>query len=816
MNHLSESIGNFVSAKKNESGLFISAQNASCTVQIYSENIFRINIEKGQTASENFSYAVIQTPLKIKFNITEKKDKIEISTGSLKLIISKFPLRFSFYSLCLKSPSKKNNEILLNEDDAFGTSWIGTEVTTYKKLQEGEKFVGLGEKNGNLNRRGEKYTHWNTDQFAYPINHDPLYCSTPFYIGIHNHSSYGIFLDNTHKTEFDFGSSNERFSSFSAANGSMDYYFVHHPSIADIIKSYTWLTGRMELPPSWSLGFQQCRYSYYPESEVLNIAKTFREKDIPCDGIYLDIHYMDEYKVFTWHPSRFPHPEKLITALKKMGFNLIVIIDPGVKREAGYDVYEEGKKQNHFVKFPNGDEYVGQVWPGWSCFPDFTSAKTRKWWGQKIKLLTDAGVEGFWNDMNEPTALGKHLPDLIEFLFEGERANHKKAKNIYGMQMARATFEGAKMGLNKRPFSLTRAGFSGVQRYSAVWTGDNVSSDEHMLAGVRLLNSMGLAGISFCGYDVGGFAGEASPELFARWITIGAFSPLFRCHSMINTRDAEPWSFGEEVEDIARNYIKLRYRLFPYIYSSFYESTQNGVPIQKSLVVDFFDDEKIFHPDFQNQYLFGKNILVAPLESRQEIAKIYLPGEKSSEGNGGWYDFFTDAFYKSGQEIYSAAKKEKLPVFVKSGSIIPMQSCVPDLKKKPLDVLFLHLYLGSDGDFEYYEDDGSTFQYQQENYYKRKITFSQKGKKILFEIPRGKYRSCFKTIKLLLHGFEKTPEVFLVNGQRERAKPESFKFFEPVHHFDYFPKQSEDPMVLENIPALEIENFSEKFEILWK
>ncbi len=817
MSHLNESIGNFRLLKKTENGILITAENATAEINIFSEHIFQININKKssekspkQAEKETFrihSYAVIQKPAETKYKIAESKEKIEISTKALRLVIKKNPVRLSFYSLSANDNSGEGT--LLNEDDSFGTSWIGNEVTTYKKLQPDEKFIGLGEKNGSLNRRGSRFSNWNTDKWAYSIDFDPLYLSTPFFIGILKNAAYGLFLDNTRKTDFDFASANERFSSFSADDGPMNYYFIHHEKVADIISSYTWLTGRMELPPLWSLGFQQCRYSYYPDAEVLTLAQTFREKNIPCDSIYLDIHYMDDYKVFSWHPSRFSDPKKLVADLKDKGFNLIVILDPGVKREKGYNIYEEGTKQKHFVTFPNGDEYVGQVWPGWSCFPDFTNEKTRLWWGEKVKTLSSIGIEGFWNDMNEPTAFGKHIPDMIEFFNEGEKTTHKEAKNVYGMQMARATYEGAKKHLKgNRPFSLTRAGYSGVQRYSAVWTGDNVSSDEHLLSGVRLLNSMGLAGVPFCGCDVGGFAGDATPELYARWIAVGAFSPLFRAHSMVNTRDAEPWSFGEEVEDIARNYIKLRYCLMPYIYAAFFEASQNGLPVQRSLAIDFANDDKIYDDSFQNQYLFGNSLLVAPMTSLKEIAKIYLP-------EGKWYDFFTDSCYEGKQEIFLEAKKEKLPIFVKAGSIIPMQSDVLHLKEKPKDVLFVHFYPGADGMFEYFEDDGISFKYQKGFYYKRKISYQQLDNKIIFDKAEGKIDSHFKRVKLIFHGNGIAIHEISRNGKKIKVKTEHVNFLEHSPKFGYFQIETQESMTVKNLKTVEFEHSADKMIVEW-
>ena len=365
-----QSLDGFVSLSRTDYGVTLHTQHAVAEVLVYSANVIRIKIYKKNQAVEQFSYAVVATPSGKDFNLFEDEHSLILRTNALELRIQKQPLRFAFYS---------PDGVLINEDEpAFGTSWIGHEVATYKTLHEKERFIGLGEKTGNLDRRGSAYTNWNTDNFAYPVDDDPIYLSTPFYIGIKDHViPYGIFFDNSHKTVFNFGASNDRFSYFSAEDGVMDYYFIHHNSVHEIVASYTWLTGRMPLPPKWSLGYQQCRYSYYPDFEVLNAAKTFREKEIPADVIYLDIHYMNGYRLFTWHPERFPNPKKLSDELHKLGFHLVVILDPGIKREQNYPAYEEGIEQDLFVKYPDGVPYSGQVWPGWSCFPDFTKPEAR-------------------------------------------------------------------------------------------------------------------------------------------------------------------------------------------------------------------------------------------------------------------------------------------------------------------------------------------------------------------------------------------------------------------------------------------------------
>jgi alpha-glucosidase len=797
---LNESLPAMDSWQRTPNGLLIQTALANIEISIYDHAVIRTNIFRNHVRPGKVSYAVHGQPKGIAFDIIEEPEKLVIQTAVLRLQILKNPVRFAYYNA--------EGRLLNTDDPAFGTSWIGTEVSTYKTMHADEKYIGMGEKTGNLNRRGKAYTHWNTDKFGYAADADPLYLSTPFFIGLREGLCYGIFMDNPHKSVVSFGASNNRFMYYSAADGNMDSYFFGGPSVADIIAQYSALTGTMEMPPLWSLGFQQCRYSYYPETEPLNAARTFREKDIPCDVIYLDIHYMDAYKVFTWHPTRFPNPKRLSDTLKSLGFSLVVILDPGIKTEKGYKSYEDALEQDLFVKYPDGNIYEGQVWPGWSAFPDFTNPNARSWWAEQIKFLADSGVEGFWNDMNEPAAWGQHLPDLIEFNFDGEGASHRKARNVYGMQMARATYEGGKKHLGKRPFVLTRAGFSGVQRYAAVWTGDNTSSDEHMLAGVRLVNAMGLAGIANAGYDIGGFAGECNATLFSRWIAIGAFSPFFRSHAMVNSRDSEPWTYGEEVEDISRNYIKLRYKLMPYLYSTFYEASQSGMPVQRSLAIDYYRDEKIFATAFQNQYLFGSSILVCPAESNKEYLKTYLP-------EGKWYDFLTDKKYEGSSEHLVELHRETLPLFVKAGSILPMQTVVSNLKLKPETTLDIHLYEGADAVFTYYEDDGESYDYLQGKYYKRKMIHKHSQHELCFDAAEGSLTSHFKEVRIFFHGFAGYKNSVRCNGAELPIQMEHISHMEPLSDFDPYHKPPKDRVVIMDINTVSVPFVKEGFSLTW-
>jgi alpha-glucosidase len=795
---VSQSLSSLTHWDKTANGIIGKTSEAQFRILFYNNNTVRITITR-ESFFEDFSYAVVAVPEALTPVIEETKDSLIVISKKIHIQINRNPVRFTF-----STPDGK----IINEDDSLGTSWIGDQVTTYKKLQEGERFMGLGEKNGPLDRRGQGYINWNTDAYAYNVSTDPLYCSMPFYIGIHHQLIYGIYLDNSHKSFFNFGASNNRFSSFAADCGEMDYYFMFGESVSEIIKNYTFLTGRMELPPLWSIGYQQCRYSYYPDKEVMNVANTFREKDIPADAIVFDIHYMDKYKIFTWSNKDFSDPAQLLMELKSLGYHVVLMCDPGIKAEDGYATYEDGKKNDVFIKYPDGTYYTGQVWPGWCHFPDFTKPETRKWWMNQLKAYVDLGVDGYWNDMNEIATWGNMLPESIEMDFEGNKATMRRGRNLYGFQMARSTYEGTKSLMKgRRPFNLTRSAFSGVQRYSAVWTGDNVAYDEHMLIGVRLVNSLGLTGIAFCGYDVGGFVGNTDERLFARWISIGAFSPFFRGHTMINTRDSEPWSFGERVEEISRNYIKLRYRLLPYLYSLFYDASKTGMPINRSLAIYFPFADLVYNHRFHNQYFFGPALMIAPVESSKDLVKVFLP-----EGN--WYDFLTDQQFHGNQILISDCPLDKLPVFVRGSSIIPARPYAGKTTADHGEVLEIHLYNGDhDNSFVLYEDDGETFDYQSGVFHKRKLEIHPGKKQFIINPAEGSFISSYKSMTIYFHGFDGLREV-TINNTQHAFHFTDYRFVESIANYDPVRVMPEGPKIV-NLPYVTTPYTKNQVVIQW-
>ena len=794
---VSKRLGRITSWQFDGHCLVASTQEGHVQVRFYADRIVRITVSASSTP-ESYPYAVIAEALPVQLALKEDPAYLELRTSRLVVRLDRNPFTLSFLSL--------EGEVLNEEVPGLGTSWIGDQVTSYRVLQEGERFIGLGEKTGPLDRRGNGYQNWNTDAYSYSPGQDPLYCSTPFYIGIHHRRQYGIYLDNSYKSFFNFGASNNRFSSFSADAGDLNYYFIQGDSVAGVIEGYTHLTGRMPLPPKWSIGYQQCRYSYYPDFEVRAIAKTFRDKKIPADAIVLDIHYMDKYKIFTWDNERFPDPKGLIDYLKSLNFEVVVMCDPGIKVENGYEPYDDGKDKDVFVKYPDSEYYTGQVWPGWCHFPDFTNPQARTWWKEKLACYSSLGVEGYWNDMNEIATWGNMLPENIEFHHEGEKATARKARNIYGLQMARSTYEGACELLDgKRPFNLTRSGFSGIQRYAAVWTGDNVSYDDHMMLGVRIVNSMGVSGMAFAGYDVGGFTGDASVKLFARWITLGAFSPFFRGHTMVNSLDAEPWSFGEEVENISRNFIRLRYQLMPYLYAVFYEATQTGMPIQRTLAIAHAHDARVYLAAYQNQYFFGPFYLVAPAVSHQAYTKVFLP-----EGN--WYSLYDGRPLPGNAEVIVECPVHRLPVFIAAGAIIPMQPPVMHAREKVTE-LHVHIYSGgSQTVFDYYDDDGSTFRHQGGEYHFRRMIHDGVKKCLEIQAARGSYLPPFTRIKLVLHGSSGVGH-FLVNGSTVAAQTRQSSFFVPLERYD--PLHEPDSMGEETVVEAIFPYSSEAIKITW-
>lgn len=577
-------------------------------------------------------------------------------------------------------------------------------VQCLKVMDGDEKFYGLGDKSGFLNKRHYAYENWNSDlPQAHNEDFRALYKSIPFLITKKEQAVFGLFFDNTFHSYINLGKENEKYYYYGAEGGNLDYYFISGQRMPDVISGYTWLTGTTPLPQLWTLGYQQTRWGYECTEDVREVAEKYRALQIPCDTIMFDIDYMDGYRVFTWNHKMFGEPGSIVKEIADSGFKSVAIIDPGVKLDEDYEMYREGTDNDYFAKTPEGETYVNTVWPGESVYPDFGKPAVRKWWGSKQKYLTDWGFRGIWNDMNEPASFNGELPADVMFTDEDRPMRHEEMHNVYGHFMAKATYEGLKKADGKRPFVITRACYAGTQKYATVWTGDNQSLWHHLQMAIPQLCNLGMSGVAFAGTDVGGFGADCTAELLCRWVQVGAFSPLFRNHSAKGSRRQEPWQFDEKTIAINRKFIELRYRLLPYFYDLFHVCEETGLPIVRPLVLHYEDDSEVWN--LNGEFLVGEQLLVAPVVEQGATKKlVYLP-----EGN--WYDFETGKPFEGRRYHIVEAPLDTCPMFVKEGTILPTYEVMQYVGERPYDTLKLLVYPGA-GTYVHYQDNGSDFAYR--------------------------------------------------------------------------------------------------------
>lgn len=613
-----------------------------------------------------------------------------------------------------------------------------------KKLQGPEHFYGLGDKTGFLDKRHYAYEMWNTD------NPDPqvdsfkaLYKSIPFFMALTGQHVYGIFLDNPYKSVFNMGQESEEYYYFGAVSGNLDYYYIAGETLSEVLGGYTYLTGTCPLPQKWTLGYHQSRWGYVTQEDVEEIARSMREYDIPCDAIHFDIDYMQDYKVFTWNEKRYHgNPAGYLKCLSDRGFKPVTINDPGVKKEAGYSVYEEGVERGYFAKSPEGEVYINAVWPGDAAFPDFGNPHARKWWGEHHRFLLDKGIRGIWNDMNEPASFKGPLPDDVVFTDEDRPMDHRRMHNLYGHLMAKATYEGLKILDGRRPFVITRACYAGTQKYATCWTGDNHSIWAHLQMAIPQLCNLGMSGMPFAGTDIGGFGSDTTEELMLRWVQIGCFSPLFRNHSAMGTRRQEPWQFGPLALEIYRKYVMLRYHWIPYLYDLFYEHERTGTPILRPLVFHYEKDPVA--QTCNDQFLVGERILVAPVVNQGAVKRlVYLP-------KGEWYDYWTGEKMSGENWIIKDAPIEVCPIYVKAGSVIPTMEPMAYVGEKESETLVLEVFPGK-GQYEHYLDNGEDFVYREGYYHQYRFTVDDAGT-VKGCVIHGGYDKAYKEILASVFG----------------------------------------------------------------
>lgn len=568
---------------------------------------------------------------------------------------------------------------------------------------DGTSFYGTGEVSGPLLRNGRITETWNLDAYGYGDDQPNLYKSFPWVMGVRpDGTSFGVYADTTYRVRIDLTDGIEMISD----GPDFAVIVVEGATPQDVVMTFADLTGKIDMPPLWSLGYHQCRYSYYPDARVREIADGFRERNIPADVIWMDIDYMDDFRTFSFSSEHFPDPAATNAYLHSKGFSTIWMINPGVKKDPGYFVYDQGTEINAWVKDENGKTYVGEVWPGDCVFPDYTNASVREWWATLYMDFMATGIDGVWNDMNEPAIFNvptKTMPESNIHRADpelGGYGTHARFHNVYGMFMIKATREGIMRAKpHKRPFVLSRAGHVGLQRYGATWTGDNTANWYHLDVSVPMILNMGLSAHPFTGPDIGGFQHNGDAALFERWIGVGAFYPFSRGHTGKGNIDKEPWAFGDEVENTARQALERRYRFMPYLYTRFREAHLTGMPVMQPL---FFHDPK--DPALRAEddaFLFGADVLIVPQHSPQRDKIVALPADART---GGWLPF-----------DFEDGDNEDLPrMHLRAGAIVPTGPVMQHTGEKPLDPITLLIALDANGNAtgELYEDEGDGWRFR--------------------------------------------------------------------------------------------------------
>ena len=774
-------------SKAMENGVMLHSGKAVMEITALREDVLRVRVGAEGTLPEDASWAVLATAHAAHVTVTATHDATSVGFKTAKLIVA-----VDRATMALKVTDLSGN-VIDQDETGRPVEYHGVSFRVTKQSPPDEHYFALGDKPGPLDRRNMAFTMWNTDAYGFQESTDPIYKSIPFVMTMNGGRAAGLFLDNTWRISFEFNKQQRDAWSFSAPDGPLDYYILYGPEPKQVLGEWAWLVGNTPMPPKWSLGYQQSRYSYYPESEVRNIAQRLRADRIPADVIWLDIDYQQNNRPFTVNRERFPHFEEMVHDLAAENFHTVSIVDLHVAKlpNAGYVPYDTGVAGDHFVKMPDGSTYTGRVWPGPSVFPDFTQASTRDWWGTLFSTFMKDGIAGFWNDMNEPAIFNvpsKTMPDDVRHRidepgFKKRTATHLEMHNVYGMENSRATFEGMeKLAPNMRPFVMTRASYAGGQRYAATWTGDNSSTWNHLRLTTPMIENLGLSGFAMSGADVGGFAGTPQADLLTKWLEVAAFQPIDRDHTANGTAYQEPWVSGEQQENIRRRYIEERYRLMPYLYTVTEEMSRTGVPILRPLFVEFPDATPDKHPmdlDATSEFLFGPDILVAPPPYPDELDNYFVQLPPVT-----WYDYWTGAKLPplpkmSSRDLEQPGAKEEmarrmaplevkpsidvLPVYVREGAILPIQPLTQSTVEVPEGPLTLRVYLPQGGPTEsttaacagsIYLDDGVTKDFQKGSYLREAFTCAVNGNTVTVKAaPRqGSFAPWWQALRVEVYG----------------------------------------------------------------
>ncbi|HEU5073643.1 MAG TPA: TIM-barrel domain-containing protein, partial [Polyangiaceae bacterium] len=609
---------------------------------------------------------------------------------------------------------------------------------------------------------------------------DPVYGSIPYliieragrYVGILVDSAWPVFMQiPASRARATAAQGEPGWLNLGAFDGAPSVYVIVGPSLGELTQTLQRLVGTTPRPPLWALGHHQCRWGYRGAADLAALDRAFERHRIPCDGLWLDIDYMRGFRVFTLDPEHLPRPAACFAALKRRGRRVVAILDPGVKREPGYSVYEQGIAGRHFCVTPEGQPFVGLVWPGETVFPDFAKSETRAWWARHVANFAAHGFSGFWLDMNEP-ATGS--VDANAMLFDGGRQSHASYHNHYALGMAAASHAGMlAFAPDARPWLLTRACAPSISRFAAVWTGDNYSNERHLAQSIPVTLNLALSGVPFNAPDVPGFGGDANADLLARWYKAGFLFPFLRNHSCTGTLRQEPWAFSKRALAVARHFIGLRYRLLPYLYSLFQRQERTGEALLRPLFYDFTDDPALL--EVADQFMVGPALMQAPLLSRKPGSrKVRLP-------RGGWYEAHTGRWREGGGVVPAQDSTASTPLYVREGQIVPMLARVAQHSESPMNQLELHVFLRPRSplraSLDYESDDGASFAYRAGVSSRFHAEARTHGADLSFEIAAGPLDVGPFRVRLVLYGAFRQVAVRSPNAARRYAtRPGVFRF----------------------------------------
>lgn len=698
-------LGKLTGYRKTDQTLYLESGKSAMRMVFYKPGIIRVDFLPTRTTRFDSSLVVIRdADSRVGFNVRDMGDSLYVTTKTLHITINKNPIRLTYRD--------STGSLLLKDAAAGGFAADSTHRSVTFQLQPNEHFYGTGERGIGLDLRGHAFNSKNTQIGGYGRPLPVMNINVPF---LATSRGFGLYFEDTWPGHYDLGASDSTTFSYSVLGGELAYYFIAGKTIKQQLKSYTWLTGREPLPPEWALGYLQAKYGYRNEVQARGMIDTMRAQHIPADAIILDLYWFKQMGDLSWNRQKWPDPSKMTADFLKRGFKTVVISEPYfVTKSFNYPYVTRNK---YVALTDSGTVYTMPNW--WSCrncsatLFDMTNPKARNWlWKQYRDSILGTGVSGFWTDLGEPerdrTDMHFYMgPDL-------------KIHNIYNLLWARMLYTNYKKAEpDKRMFNQTRSGYAGMQRFGAIsWSGDVQKSFGGLSVQLPIVLNMGMSGMAYHGSDLGGFTnGKTTTELYIRWMEFGMFSPLARAHSVDTIQPSEPWTYGKTAEKIVTRYIRLRYRLLPYTYSMAYKNYKSGMPLVRPLF--FLDPADPHLANYDSAYMFGKNFLVAPVVHQGIISKnVYLPQTDN------WVNYWNDKVYKGGQTVTVNATLSTLPLFVRSGSIIPMQPVMSYVGQRPVDTLTVAVYPDPNktARFNLYEDDGETLNYQHGSYARTMFT----------------------------------------------------------------------------------------------